>query len=66
MQKKKIVHIVDTLCVGGREKIVIDICNNTIIYMIIEIYIIGAVSHRTTHDTRVQPRRSRSVRVGRW
>lgn len=28
MQKKKIVHIVDTLCVGGREKIVIDICNN--------------------------------------
>ena len=28
MQKKKIIHIVDTLCVGGREKIVIDICNN--------------------------------------
>ena len=26
--KKNIVHIVDTLCVGGREKIVIDICNN--------------------------------------
>lgn len=28
MRKKKIIHIVDTLCVGGREKIVIDICNN--------------------------------------
>lgn len=26
--KKKIIHIVDTLCVGGREKIIIDICNN--------------------------------------
>lgn len=28
MNKKKIIHIVDTLCVGGRENVIIDICNN--------------------------------------
>lgn len=28
MEKIKIIHINDSLCVGGREKVVIDICNN--------------------------------------
>jgi glycosyltransferase involved in cell wall biosynthesis len=28
MNKKKIIHIVDSLCVGGRENVIIDICNN--------------------------------------
>ncbi|NDP28763.1 MAG: glycosyltransferase [Flavobacterium sp.] len=28
MDKKKIVHIVDSLCVGGRENVIIDLCNN--------------------------------------
>lgn len=28
MVKKRVVHIVDSLCVGGRENVIIDICNN--------------------------------------